>query len=90
MAEKRDVGEGLTANDGRGFLDNEGLIDSLILDCNRAVKELAGGQYIAWCDIMVKMVQKLANLKNGVHNDMECLRNQLKDRNSGGNHDGED
>lgn len=81
MAEPRNVGDGLTANDGKGFLDNEGLVDSLIVDCNNAVKELTNGQYIAFCDQMVQMVRKLANLKKGIVNDMKSKDEQIKDLN---------
>lgn len=79
MAKVRNVGEGLTVNDGKGLLDNEGLIDSLIVDCNTAVKQLVDGNYIAWCNINVQMVQKLANLKVGVRNDMKSLQDQLEE-----------
>lgn len=81
MAEPRNVGDGLTVNDGKGFLDNEGLVDSLIVDCNNAVKELTNGQYIAFCDQMVQMVRKLANLKKGIVNDMKSKDEQIKDLN---------
>lgn len=81
MAEPRNVGDGLTVNDGKGFFDNEGLVDSLIVDCNNAVKELSNGQYIAFCDQMVQMVRKLANLKKGIVNDMKSKDEQIKDLN---------
>lgn len=42
------------------------LIDSIIIDCNDAVKAMAGGNYIAWCGGMVKIVQKLADLKESI------------------------
>lgn len=53
-----------------GLFSNEELIDSLIVDCNDAVKAVAGGQMIQWCKIMYEMVVKLANLKNGIKSDM--------------------
>ena len=79
MAETRNVGEGLTANDGKGFLDNEGMVDSLIVDCNNAVKSITNGQYIAFCDQMVQMVRKLANLKKGIVNDLKSRDEQIKE-----------
>ena len=56
----------LKVNDGGGLMDVEGLIDSLIIDCNNAVKAVASGEYIGWCGISVRMVQKLSALKEGV------------------------
>lgn len=53
------------------MLTNEELIETLISDCNNAVAAVAHGQYIRWCKIMFEMVQKLANLKVGVHNDIK-------------------
>ena len=79
MAKERNVGEGMTVNDGRGFLDNEGMVDSLIVDCNNAVKELISGQYIAFCDLMVQMVRKLANLKKGIISDLKSRDEQIEE-----------
>lgn len=73
-----------------GLYSNEELIDSLIVDCNEAVKSVSSGQMIQWCKIMYEMVVKLANLKNGIHNDMQnreetiaTLKQEI--RNLGGN-----
>ena len=78
MAEARKVGD-LTVNDGNGFMDNEGLIDSLIADLNNTIKNMASGQYIRVCHLVIEMVQKLQNLKNGVRADMDALRDQVED-----------
>ena len=53
------------------MLTNEELIDSLIIDLNSLPKYLIDGQFIAACDLVAKMGQKLANLKTGIHNDIE-------------------
>ena len=73
-------------NNSGGLYDNEGLIDTLISDCNSAVKACVSGQYIAFCNTMVQMVRKLANLKKGIQSDMatrdqtiEDLKNQLRE-----------
>lgn len=73
-----------------GLYSNEELIDTLIVDCNDAVKAVASGQMIQWCKMMYEMVVKLANLKNGVRKDLENreetieqLRQEIK--NLGGN-----
>lgn len=63
--------ENVKINNGGGLYDNDGLIDTLISDCNNAVKACISGQYIAFCNTMVQMVQKLANLKIGVANDLK-------------------
>ena len=69
-----------------GLYTNEELIDTLIVDCNNAVNAVMGGKGIEWCRIMLDIVVKLANLKNGVHNDMKnrdeniaLLEQRLKD-----------
>lgn len=67
----------LTVNDGKGLYDNEGLCDSLIVDCNTAVKCLANGNYVQFCGIIVQMVKKLANLKEGIKNDMDSMKKQV-------------
>lgn len=62
-----------------GLYDNEGLCDSLIVDCNNAVKTMIGGNYILFCNLMVQMVQKLANLKEGIRNDADSLKGEIED-----------
>ena len=70
--------EKINVNDGGGLLDNVGLIDTLIVDCNALLQLLIGGRYVAFCAKVVEMVQKLSNLKNGVHNDTESLRKEVE------------
>ena len=67
------------------MMDNSQLIDSLILDCNNAVKAMVSGQYVLFCALMAGMTQKLTNLKKGVENDLqnrnetiEILKNELR------------
>lgn len=66
-----DEREEIKVNDGGGLMDAEGLIDSLIIDCNNAVKAVASGEYIRWCGISVQMVQKLSTLKQGITADIK-------------------
>lgn len=77
MEDIRKVGD-LTVNDGKGFMDNEGLIQSLIVNLNDLIKCMAVGQYIQFAGIVAQMGQKLANLKKGVRNDREDLEEQIK------------
>lgn len=69
---------GSEVNNGNGLYDSQGLIDTLISDCNNAVKSCVGGQYIAFCNIMVQMVQKLAKLKIGVRNDIQNRETNIR------------
>lgn len=69
----------MTVNDGKGFWNNEGLCDTLISDCNNAVKQLASGQYIAFCGIMYNMAQKLANLKKGIRAELDSKDEIIED-----------
>lgn len=69
----------ITVNDGCGLYDNEGLIDTLIIDCNNLVKVLAGGNYVQFCSIVVQMVQKLSNLKSGIKNDLDSKNNVIEE-----------
>lgn len=65
-----------------GLYSNDELIDSLIVDCNEAVKAIVSGQTVLWCKFMYEMVVKLGNLKKGVANELrnrEETIEQLKD-----------
>lgn len=69
-----------------GLYSNEELIDTLIMDCNNAVNAVMGSNGIQWCKIMLDMVVKLTNLKEGIANDMKnreetitMLTQRLKD-----------
>ena len=74
----RKIGD-ITVNDGKGLYDNEGLCDSLIIDCNNAVKNLANGNYVQFCGVIVQMVQKLANLKEGIRNDLDSMKKKVEE-----------
>lgn len=78
MAEKKKIGD-LTVNDGKGLLDNLGLIDSMIVDVNDMVKLICSGQYVAFCKKPVTIVQKLANLRNGIKAEMDERDAQIDD-----------
>lgn len=69
----------------KGLLSNTELIDSIVADCNNAVKALASGQGIVFCALMAGIVRKLNNLKEGITNDMknreqniETLKEELR------------
>ena len=69
----------ITVNDGKGLMDNEGLCDSLIIDLNNLSKQLMTGQYIQFCTLVVSMSQKLINLKKGITNDMQSMKDKLEE-----------
>ena len=71
--------EEISVNDGKGFFDNLGLIDTLIVDCNELLKDLMNGQNVRFCKRVVDMVQKLSNLKNGIQNDFRSMTEQIKE-----------
>lgn len=68
MIEKR-IGD-ITVNDGKGLLDNVGMCDSLVNDCNTLVKHICTGNYILFCNTVSQMTIKLANLQKGIKADI--------------------
>jgi hypothetical protein len=73
------MNEEIKVNDGKGLFDSNGLIDTLIVDCNELPKKLACGEYVSFCGLIVEMVQKLALLKKGITKDRESLQDQVKE-----------
>lgn len=71
----------MTLNDGNGLYDNCGLCDTLICDCDNAVKALTAGKSIQFCSIMVQMVQKLSNLRKGIETDIKRRDQTIHDLN---------
>lgn len=71
----------ITVNDGKGLYDSEGLCDSLLMDLNRMQKLLIDNQFIAFCDLIAKMGQKISNLKKGIRADIEDRDRQIEELN---------
>lgn len=59
-------------------MTNDELIDDLIVDCGRSVKELIAGNAVTWCGLMYQIIQKLACLKKGVAADMKNREEQIE------------
>ena len=78
MAEVKNMGD-FTVNDGHGLMDTDGFIDSMIHQCNDAVRMLVSGQYLAFCNNMYSLAQKLVALKTGTKKELDSLRQQLED-----------
>lgn len=74
--EKKNAGD-MTASNGKGFLDNAGLCDSLISDLNRIPKLLIIGQNVAFCDLIAKMAQKITNLKKGISEETRLMKEKV-------------
>ena len=66
-------------NDGGGLFDSPGLIDSLIVDCERGMKALLAGSPLEYAATTLGMVQKLGELKKGVKNEKEGLEKQIRE-----------
>lgn len=73
------MNEDIKVNDGGGLFDSLGLIDSLIVDCEKGMKALVAGSPLEYAAITVGMVQKLGELKKGVRNDTEDLKKQIRE-----------
>ena len=71
--------EELNINDGGGIFDSAGFTDTIILDCNNTVKQLVSGNYIAFCNGMRGIVEKLAVLKNGITKEKEDMQKQISE-----------
>ena len=70
---------GIPINDGGGLMDNTGLVNSLIVDCNTLPRLLFDGHYAGFCSLIAQMVQKLTNLREGVQNDSEAYRKHISE-----------
>lgn len=73
------MNEDIKVNDGGGLFDSLGLIDSLIVDCEKGMKALVAGSPLEYAAVTVGMVQKLGELKKGVRNDTEDLKKQIRE-----------
>ena len=69
----------IKVNDGGGIFDSAGFTDTIILDCNNTVKQLVSGNYIAFCNGMRGIVEKLAVLKNGITKEKEDMQKQISE-----------
>ena len=69
----------MKVNDGKGLFDNEGMCDQGILIANEAVKDLATGNYIAFCNKMAQIARIFSNLKTAISNDRESLEQKVED-----------
>lgn len=64
---------------GEGFLDSNGMIDSLVIDCNTLPKALFDGNCVLFCSTIVQMVQKLDALKRGIKDEIDGKEGIIED-----------
>ena len=76
--ERRSI-DGVIVNDGNGLLDNDGLMQTIIVDCNDAVKGALSGNYISFCDKMVQVVQKVSLLRKNWKQEKDNKEKQIAD-----------
>ena len=62
-----------------GLYTNAELAESMISDLNDLMKNIAGGQYIRVCSIVMDMTKKLMNLKKGIEADINNREQQIKE-----------
>lgn len=62
-----------------GMLTNTELIDTIIADLNNTVKAAMSGQFIAACDTVTLMAQKLVQLKSGIDADIKSRDQCIED-----------
>ena len=71
--------QGATVNDGKGLYDNDGLLETLITDLNKLPKLLIDGQFIATCDLIAKMAQKIMNVRKGIKAEKDDYEWKIED-----------
>ncbi len=71
--------QGATVNDGKGLYDNDGLLETLIVDLNKLPKLLIDGQFIATCDLIAKMAQKVMNIRKGIKAEKDDYEWKIED-----------
>ena len=70
---------GVPINDGKGLYDNDGILETVIMDCNNAIKSLTEGNYISFCNIMVQIVRKISNVRDGIKAEDERKQRQIEE-----------
>lgn len=73
------MGNTINVNDGKGLYDNEGLIDTLITDCNKLPKTLIDNQFVLFGLTLAHMVQKLQNLKDAMKKERDVMEAEIAD-----------
>lgn len=64
---------------GKGLYNNAELVDTIIVDLNSAIREIASGQYVQACRIVTAMSQKLVNLRKTIDEDLKSRDSTIED-----------
>lgn len=64
---------------GKGLYTNSELVDTLLQDLNLLPRHLIDNQYIAFCNTVGRMGQKLANLRTAIDDDLKYKDEQIED-----------
>lgn len=62
-----------------GLMTNTELMDTMLTDLNNGVKALLAGQYIAACDAVTQIAQKLVALRTAVDSDIKSRDQCIED-----------
>lgn len=61
----------------KGLFSHAELIDTLMQDCEKIMKSLVSGKYLDFAMILIQMLQKLTNLKGGIEDDLQSMKNKI-------------
>ena len=61
-----------------GLYTNSELVDTIIADLNRIIKEALNGQYIEACCHVTQAAQKLVNLRTNIDKDLKSRDNTIE------------
>lgn len=61
-----------------GLYTNSELVDTVIADLNKIIKEALNGQYIEACCYVTQATQKLINLRTNIDKDMKSRDNLIE------------
>ena len=70
---------GLPVNDGNGIYDNDGLLETVLTDFNNLVKNMANGNYLLFCALIVQMVKKITNVRDGIKKELASKDKQIEE-----------
>ena len=63
----------------KGTYTNDELIDSIIIDFNKAVQNLITGNYLAWCNDTGDLAHRLIALKKGVADEITSKERRIEE-----------
>jgi hypothetical protein len=64
---------------GKGLYTNSELVDTLLQDLNLLPRHLIDNQFVAFCNTVGRMGQKLANLRKSIDEELKHKDEQIED-----------